>query len=425
LFIEAISFEASLPRLYEMEWLDEALQQGDGARRLTSQMSQDHWRSYLGVAREVVVGGIDSPARAAAAVQSAQSETQVIRGEVAGEAIEIVPSEWRNRIQPFLSVRLPCQRAKPLAAPSGDRSAAFAIVCMQGLDVGSVSWRDHEGREVAAGQFPLSDLNHAATAIRGTNALLLNMYGRDGAIELIDAGGEAQRFLPSDWGGRTIGVTDVSPTGRYLALYGGTEILLPRGSAVSVLDMLTGTIIWAREDFSRPGDVAAQRESFGFLWERGGEVFSVQTRRDGCQDQLCSGSTLVLLNLRTGTQRPFDLPQANAARIRRYGDDAALIHFNEGGRAVVSLVDGAVSHLSNEGQLPFPTSAADCGVRPIITQDDNLEFAAVAAIEGRNVELIRPIRSTAEPECAVSADGSRLVVIARPFMHFYAISPPR
>jgi hypothetical protein len=429
---EAIALDARTPRYYSLNWYaEESLSRVWNDENPTWDSGEARWREHLADARAEVLNltVAQVSAESEARREADRSEAEVASGNIASEATEMIQSNWRERVRPIRSMRLPCDQGTPLATPIGANVEAFAVVCGSGQFADRVVWLDaNTGDVIGDAPFRAGNVDDARVLVRNGHAFVPDMRSRRGQLQMIDVSGAIDLYRPVDWTQPELAIADISPSGRFVALRGSAEDV----STIALVDLDEGRIVWERDGFNREYRMTmSQTENFAFLWEQRGRVVPVLLRRNGCRDTRCTESALVLVDVEHSSERVIALPRPMARNARLYGDENAIVYFDAEGVERPPVVAAVVS-LGSENQLqlvryqeqrPMPTARALCGTREIVTGPSAARFAAIASLAAGSFEIAAPARSSLWPDCAISASGERLLVVARPFAHLYSIQP--
>ncbi len=454
---EAIRLDRRTPRLYGSVYLG-VFSSADGAWPSDRAMNNARDRAIELLQAQLVV--TEQRETDLAAI-----DAQIKEGAITQEAIDFIPEPWRSRVRPIRSARMPSQCgeiARQIAAtPAQSEPQAFVILCEPSRSMtfsrgeGVLNWLSGSDLSLLASTASPDRIWDGMIAVRdGAPYALFNARSGGQATGVLVSTGGRVEVLPS--GGLVGALNAVSPSGRYAMRH--------RLSEVEVIDLETGAIVFRRAPPPPAAGGRTAREQFGYLAERGGQLELVGFRTPlQCNPQgPCPGQVLVI-DVRTSRERLIPLERLDAtASIRAHGAHQAFVEFrpalpppsadtgvesyasveewraaqqreraeNRGATASLrhaALIDLDTSRVVWSGpaeQAPSLAGQMQCARSQLgLFQGDGSMEPTLTVRVGEGSFVLAKQRWRSPTACAASADGSRLVVAALPFLHLYELAP--
>ena len=151
---DALSLEEAAPRLYALNWFNESALDAVWRATIRWPPQEEQARAHLGATRQAVtaifVGSMQRHVDTERLTQ--ETNVQIDHGEIASEARQIIPAEWRERVTPLRSFRLNCTQYTPyaFASPRSAPVSPFGVLC----NSRDLFWlRGDDGQQIAQGYF--------------------------------------------------------------------------------------------------------------------------------------------------------------------------------------------------------------------------------------------------------------------------------
>jgi hypothetical protein len=247
---------------------------------------------------------------------------------------------------------------------------------------------------------------HGALVLRGDKAFAY--FPSTDNSTLLSNTGALSALLPSPWPS-FVWRGDVSPDGRDLLWLVGDQ-----SDEYAVLDTTSGAVRFRTKEHG----------AYYLVHETAGHV--IQLVGSACPQPAPCSPEIMVLNAATGQVAHIPIPGGVGYVVpRAYGDRQVIVDTKSpapGQPEGVAIVDLDSLKVVWSGPIPdaSPSHTPMCGPLPFEGESHDLRLPLHVSFGGEGFVLQAPPRQ-APTRCAITGDGRRLMVVAPPFLHFYAI----